>query len=555
MSKIRIKISSSEDEYSSLHEVFKSTGVKNSTIYILTDVTLEEPVVIDKSCDIDLGGHYIFVPMTAGITVKGAASVKFYNGYIQTLSSEPVEDSLISQGSKTTITLCDSLQIDTSGTAVHARKRGKVIIDGASIKSIGSQPAVVVDDSLSTAVMQNGSVASYSSTAIAIHCGGSVVIEDGEVFTTSNGLIPENTYPAIIANGQDSSLTVNNGSIFSDKTVAISAQNGASVEINGGHIYTKNDNWPAVELQDGLTSYLQTGGHVESTRSYAFVANETEVGSVQKLAVTGGKVGAYKDVVLTADHGDHGIVFSGGYVKGTLQPQYLAPGHVVSDIKDENGYAEIIVRTWHQSEVDEPDVLGVDPSGEKPDIDLVFPDETSDTSIDMNPYGHLPKLAPNIVRTLPFAQEIPDNLPQDPSMVQYVPFPPEPVKSDGTNPYVAPSNTILHTTDSPNINFDEHLPTSVEVPEFDYPHQVIDSSDTQDTAVKDCSINVKNTIHIYRDIMKKKIITEWRGALRILEGKYTNPQGDEFAAVRFKMSGSGQYVSGYVLVQDIAMYL
>ena len=147
MSDVRIKISSLEKEFDSLNSVFKSGKVKSGdTVYILTDVEIETPVVIDKSCSIDLGGHFIFVPMSGGLTVKGGASVSFENGSIQTLSDAQLDaqisDAIISQGSRTVVTLKDTLHVETSGTAIHARKRGKFVVDGATIETI----AIIMDE-------------------------------------------------------------------------------------------------------------------------------------------------------------------------------------------------------------------------------------------------------------------------------------------------------------------------------------------------------------------------------------------------------------------------
>ena len=495
MSETRIKISSLEKEFDSLNSVFTSGKVKlGDTVTLLTDVVIENLVVIEKSCSVDLGGHFIFVPMSGGLTVKGGAAVAFDNGSIQTLADTQVEDAIISQGSRTVVTLKENLRVETSGTAIHARKRGGFIVDGAVIKTIGSQSAVCVDDIDSSLVVNRGEIVSYVNSAISVRNGGSAMIKGGKICTSAHASIPEDVRPAIIVNGGTSNVTVLGGSIFSDDTTAIQEQSGASVDIRGGEIYTNNNMWPTIELSDENTSLKISDGHVYSTESHAIVSNKMEVGLVQCVEVTGGKVGAYGDVVLTAGKGDHGVVFSGGAVKGELNKQFLAEGYVVSDIKDDDGYANIILKTWSSYTDDSPVII------EHPEGTVVL-DSTPEISA-------TEELLPEIQ----FGDQVVDGAEL-----------PESVESDT-----------------------ETLPESLEVVETVVEETSINSADYVNT-----SVNIKTKVYIYRTPGRKMIISEWRGVLLIKETRHFSSDGEEFALVKFKQPGSGKSAIGYVSMKDV----
>ena len=507
MSDVRIKISSLEKEFDSLNSVFKSGKVKSGdTVYILTDVEIETPVVIDKSCSIDLGGHFIFVPMSGGLTVKGGASVSFENGSIQTLSDAQLDaqisDAIISQGSKTVVTLKDTLHVETSGTAIHARKRGKFVVDGAKIETIGDQSAICVDDSGSSLVVNGGVVTSFTNSAISVRDGGSVEINGGTIHTEVHSSIPKDLKSAIIISGDQSKATVTGGSIFSYDTVAIQEQSGASVEMQGGEVFK------------------MSGGHVYSTDSHAFLANKTEVGSVQGIEITSGKVGAYGDIVITAGKGDHGVVFSGGAVKGDLSKEFIAEGYVVSDIKDDEGYANIILKTWTDDEDNETEPFtNVDPVEDKPTLLPEAPDS-------------------RLLADLPDAVDLPEIIPTNISS-----------QPKANNEVVSPDDLLTDVFNPSNT-------TSAPVPED--PSSVTTAPvitntkpESEDVVLAGTSVNIKHRTYIYRNPSRKSIIAEWRGALSIIECGYISIDGEEFALVRFKLPGSGRKAIGYVPMVDI----
>ena len=525
MSDVRIKISSLEKEFDSLNSVFKSGKVKSGdTVYILTDVEIETPVVIDKSCSIDLGGHFIFVPMSGGLTVKGGASVSFENGSIQTLSDAQLDaqisDAIISQGSRTVVTLKDTLHVETSGTAIHARKRGKFVVDGATIETIGDQSAICVDDSGSSLVVNDGVVTSFTNSAISVRDGGSVEINGGTIHTEVHSSIPKDLKSAIIISGDQSKATVTGGSIFSYDTVAIQEQSGASVEMQGGEVFTKNNMWPTVELNEGNTFFKMSGGHVYSTDSHAFLANKTEVGSVQGIEITGGKVGAYGDIVITAGKGDHGVVFSGGAVKGDLSKEFIAEGYVVSDIKDDEGYANIILKTWTDDEDNETEPFtNVDPVEDKPTVLPEAPDS-------------------RLLADLPDAVDLPEIIPTNISS------------------QLKANNEVVSPDDLPTDVFNPSNTTSAPVPEA--PSSVTTTPvvtntkpESEDVVLAGTSVNIKHRTYIYRNPSRKSIIAEWRGALSIIECGNISTDGEEFALVRFKLPGSGRKAIGYVPMVDI----
>lgn len=554
MSEKGITISSSSNKYDTLLDVMESGKVKSGdTITLHEDVTIGHQVVINKKCTIDLNGHFIFVPINGGLLVKDGVAVTFDNGKIQTLSNEIIEDAIIVQGIRTELILGSKLEVSTHGTAIHTRRRGKLTIQGGSVRSTGSQPTIYVDDPGSSLLMDEGVVASYEKSAIVIRNGSSAIINAGSIYTESNGLIPETTYPAMIVNGQDSSLIVNGGSIFSEHTRAITVQASAYLEVNGGTVYSQNENFTTIELQNGNTSFKMTEGWVYSSKYSAILANKTEVGSVQSAVFLGGKVGAKGDVIQIADKGDHGITFEEGtLVKGNLLQKFIAPGFVLSDIVDDSGYAPIILKTWTSTD----------------DKNTSFPVD------DSNPFDKLTPLDKDDFIPGSFESLIPEDKPQDPDLAEPIPFPPEDIAGDTSYVNSNPENSYIPNESSnvlPDSPSDVHVdpvcpppvPPVPPVPECgpmdprpqpgpapgpdtdlgpeDVPHIIYNSS-----------VNIKHKIYIYRTPSRKTVIAEWKGALTVVDGEYFSPLGEEFARVRFRMPGSGKLATGYALVYDIS---
>ena len=514
MDEVRIQVSSSTREFNNIEDLFDTEKVDsnevktNSTITFLTDVTLGRPISIAKKCTIDLNGHFLFIPMDAGITVKNGVVVTFINGKIQSLSEGIVEDSLIVQGSKTTLVLGEKLEVSTHGTAVHARRRGNLVIDGARISSTGSQPTIYVDDAYSTCIMSSGFVASYEKSAIVVRDEGSLTIHEGEVHTESNGLIPENTYAAIVIDGLNSNFTLHGGKVFSARTPALKIQHSASVEVYNGEIYSKSENYPAVMVENNGSSFVMNDGFVYSTQTHAFVSNLMDYGDVHTIQMTTGTLSAVGDIFLVGGPGDHGILLSGGRVKGNVPQAYLPAGYVVSDLPDEDGYYPIILKTWTSSE----DASVIFPnSDEDPDVSNPF-----DIVYDPDEYSREP-LFPN---------DVIDNCPPRP----------------------------VYTVDSEDADascLPPEFPDFIPVPVPPRPFPPRPCPPKPDTTIYNCSLNIKIPMYIYRTPSKNKVITEWKGALRVICGEYYSPDGEEFAMVKFRIPGSGDTVSGYALVSDL----
>lgn len=508
MAETRIKIARLEQEFDSLNSVMKSGKVKaGDTILLLTDVVIDELTVIDKNCFIDLCEHFIFVTLAGGLTVKGGVSVTFDNGSIQTLSDTQIEDAVISQGSKTSVMFGPHLYVETNGTSIHARKRGGVIIDGTVIKTIGDQCAVLVDDAFSSVEINDGVITSFLNSALSVRNGGSAIINGGTLSTESSANIPEEVRSAIIVNGDSSKVIINDGNIFANNTVAIKELASSYVEINGGQICNKNSTWPTVELSDTSTAFKMTGGHVYSTGSYALMSTVTEIGSTPVVEVTGGKVGSGTEVVLTVTKGDTGVEFSGGSVKGYLKKKYLKEGYVVSDIKDEEGYAEIVLKALEGDDDDD--------------------DESEDNA------NEVISVSPSVSgRLLPDSPE--DTLPKPQESVadlSYLPDSPEVVVPEV---YELPS---------------EHLPNIEPIEESE--KESSDSKTHDHESLKNISIVIRRKIYIYRVPSKQFKMAEWSGVLNIIDCKHYDADGHEFAFVSFKLPGSGKFSTGYVLVDDI----
>ena len=555
MADSRVLLSSSNREYSNIQDGLAACGARSGeTIKLLEDLTIGHQLVINKKCTIDLDGHFIFVPITGGLLIKDGVEVTFTNGKIQTLSSDAIEDAIIVQGVRTTLILTDTLEVATHGTAINVRRRGNLVVDGGSVKSTSKQPTICVDASGSTLTMNSGVIASYEKSAIVVRNGGVATINDGRVYTECDGLIPEDCPPAILVNGPDSKITITGGTVSSQNTKTITAQAGAEIEISGGTVYNQNENYTAIELENGNTSFKMTGGWVYSTLNSVILSNKMDIGGVQNIVVTEGKLGAKGDVLMTPGMGDHNILFDGGvFVKGRLPQDYIAAGYVLSDVKDEDGYAEIILKTWVQETPDEDRPLD-------PDIIPEFGED------DSNPFSSLIPPDPDEFVGIPYADQIPPYLPQDPDLDQPIPFPPEDIAGNTRFINANPENAYIvdaeiRLPDEP----DKNLVPDVD-PEDDGSKTTPDSEtstdpvnpNTDDTTSDDeirvllKSINVRNKIYIYRTPSRKFTIAEWRGALNIYSGSYYSSTGEEFVLVTFRIPGSGRVSTGYVPAKDVS---
>lgn len=222
MSDSRITISSSEFEYVNLFELFESNDLRSGdTILLHGDSIIEDPVVITKNCTLDLNRCTLTISTSAGLLVKGGVNVVVANGFIETSFDNDTYDAILVQGSKTTLVLESNLSIDTLGTAVHARRRGNIVVNGATVRSAGQSPTIRVDDSDSSLTMNLGILDSYESNVLTLRNGGSAVVHSGDILT-------ESSEPAIVVNGQESKFTMNSGTIVCSCDEVVNLQDGAS---------------------------------------------------------------------------------------------------------------------------------------------------------------------------------------------------------------------------------------------------------------------------------------------------------------------------------------
>lgn len=490
MSEARLSLPSGAT-FATLSELIASPEFSSgSVVTFLTDVTLDQVITITKNCAFNLDGHFLFVPMPHAITVKGGARVSFYSGKIQTVAAGPVEDVLIVQGSNTVVTIGAELEIDTFGTAVYVRKRGCLSVDGGAVRARGDQPTVFVEDDKSTVILAAGSIAAYDRSAIVARSSSTVTITGGEIYTECDGKLPEDTYPAVLVSDKSTSMQVNGGTVFAKRSIAVKVTDGSTVEMSGGMVYSNSGDYPAVELLGVDSVFSLADGDVYSNKTSAFLSAGLSYDTAHQLVVKGGKVGAVGRIVNVAGPGEHKVLFSAGKVKGKLSANQLATGYVVSDIKDDDGYAAIILKTWT----------------DESDASPVFPEK----------YPPVP-LVP------------------DPRDRQPLPFPPVDIAGTPDDQLTGPTVVV---------------PASPSVP---IPYPPIPQPQPVPKIVFNSSVNVKRTISIYKTPSRKMKITEWRGALRIYDGGYFGPNNDEeFAMVKFRTPGSGQIVTGYVPVYELS---
>lgn len=170
---------SSDQKFSSLVDMFESKQVAtNDTISIQTDVTLEAPLVINKKCTIDLCGNTLFVDAKNNIIIKNGVEVTLVNGEVRTTDAFEDDAAVIVQGSRTVLCVGANVNIITSGTSIIVRKKGKCILDSATVccSSTSDQPAICVEDTDSQLVINAGVIRSLGETAVTTLADDTLVI-------------------------------------------------------------------------------------------------------------------------------------------------------------------------------------------------------------------------------------------------------------------------------------------------------------------------------------------------------------------------------------------
>lgn len=314
-------------------------------IELTSDVTVEDPIEISKNVKLDLKGHTLAIPIHEGMSIT-SGEVSIENGTIITASSDPI--SVINY--ETSLTLGDNLKVNSSQCAVHIKRRGRVINDGADIASTGEYSAIFVEGfgsakDNSTLIVKSGNIVSKDHVAISATKGGTVKVLGGYIETQCNPEDRKDSHSAIHVSGARSSLIVEGGDVYSEHTSAVSIAEGAKFLLTGGTVVSDSKDHPSVNLYDDGTSFEMTGGSVKSLGCDGIFCESIETYHSLSVTIHDGLVEVpsnKKLVTYDIRSQEPSVNIFGGLFHGKMNPSHIPEGYA-AEILD-NGYIKVGVR-------------------------------------------------------------------------------------------------------------------------------------------------------------------------------------------------------------------
>lgn len=325
-------------------------------IELTSDVIIEDPIEISKDVKLDLKGYTLAIPIHDGLSIV-SGEVVIENGTIVTASSDPI--SVINY--ETSLTLGDNLKVNSSQCAIHIKRRGKVINDGADIISTGEYSAIFVEGfgsakDNSTLIVKSGNIVSKDHVAISATKGGTVKVLDGYIETQCNPEDRKDSHSAIHISGARSSLIVEGGDVYSEHTSAVSIAEGAKFLLTGGTVTSDSTNHPAVNLYDDGTSLEMFDGHIKSLGCDGIFCENISTYHSLSVIIHGGlvEVPSNKKLITYDVRSQEPLVeIFGGLFHGTMNPSHIPEGYA-AEILD-NGYIKVGVRPEGDSDDNQND--------------------------------------------------------------------------------------------------------------------------------------------------------------------------------------------------------
>ena len=348
------------------------TMQSDDTIEIQSDIQLDDRLIFDKTCVVNLNGHTISFSTSQPVTVKSKAKVTFRNGTI----TGTADDLMYVSGDQSMLTLADDLIVDAQGTAVNVSSKGKLCIEGATLTGHGKYPTVSAKDKGSSVDMKDGSVISERDSGVVVRKGATLLVSQNCRVVTScvEGNL-EGNHPAVLASdtstdGTPAVVVITGGpEIISEFTSALILEKGAQCTLENGTLMTNSMTHDCVVVSGQDTTFRMVGGQITSSHTNGISVVGLSESQTCVVDVVGGKIDAPEGAVVSSeDSGSPDILVDGITFSGTLDDKYVKAGF---DPKD----GQII------NEPSDGDVTDVEPTPEpepEPEVEpLPEPDADS----------------------------------------------------------------------------------------------------------------------------------------------------------------------------------
>lgn len=314
-------------------------------IELTSDISIEDPLELSKNVKIDLNGYTLTIPIHDGVSIV-SGDVLIENGTIVTSSSDPI--SVLNY--ETILTLGDNLKINSSQCAIHIKRRGKVIVDGADMMSTGDYAAIFVEGfgsakDNSKLVVKSGNIVSKDHVAVSATKGGSIEVIGGYIETQCNPENRDNAHSAIHVSGGRSSLTIEGGDVYSEHTSSVSVADGAKFSITNGTATSDSKNYPSINLYDDGTSLEMYGGQIKSLGCDGIFCENISTYHALSVVIHDGliEVPSNKKLVTYDIRSQEPLVkIFGGLFHGKMNPSHIPEGYA-AEILD-NGYTKVSLR-------------------------------------------------------------------------------------------------------------------------------------------------------------------------------------------------------------------
>lgn len=309
-----------------------------SKIVLDGDISLVDKITIEKALEIDFNGMAIACDVFEGINItKGRVTLT--NGTL--MSSE--DDPLVVSGAGATLVLGTGLKVNASKCAIYVKNKGKCIIDGAEIESLGNHAAIFVEGSgqakeNSTLEMRDGLVVSTKQIAVSVKKGGIFLMKGGRLESKVDAENPDKT-STVYLNGARTRMEMTGGEVYADNTAALSIIENATAILSGGIIQSDGKGEPVLSIQGNGSTLIMNGGKIRGDNTDGILIGGIIDDELNYITITDGVIAVAnsKNCISTVSgEATPEIKIAGGRFHGRLNKEFIAPGYSIT--KDNLGY-------------------------------------------------------------------------------------------------------------------------------------------------------------------------------------------------------------------------